>query len=218
MEKNKTGKYLKYSVGEILLLVIGILIALQINNWNDNRLLVELQKDFILNIKEDLKMDRENLQNIISIQKEKYDYTQRLLNEMPNINQENKKQLDSLMNSILYENPTFFPVIGSYQSALSSGKFARFKGNTVTSDIASLYENYYSRLVYVGEALDDRFFKMGEKYKFERRTKQFREMNEIENSEFQDNIHWLSSIIDFYLKRSNETLTKINEVLVLQLP
>jgi len=34
MEKNKTGKYLKYAIGEILLVVIGILIALSINNWN----------------------------------------------------------------------------------------------------------------------------------------------------------------------------------------
>lgn len=38
MEKNKTGKYLKYAFGEIVLVVIGILIALQINNWNENRL------------------------------------------------------------------------------------------------------------------------------------------------------------------------------------
>ena len=37
MEKNKTGKYLKYAIGEIVLVVIGILIALQINNWNENR-------------------------------------------------------------------------------------------------------------------------------------------------------------------------------------
>ncbi len=37
MEKNKTGKYLKYAIGEILLVVIGILIALQINNWNNNK-------------------------------------------------------------------------------------------------------------------------------------------------------------------------------------
>jgi len=37
MEKNKTGKYLKYAIGEIVLVVIGILIALQINNWNEER-------------------------------------------------------------------------------------------------------------------------------------------------------------------------------------
>lgn len=35
MEKNKTVKYLKYAIGEIVLVVIGILIALQINNWNE---------------------------------------------------------------------------------------------------------------------------------------------------------------------------------------
>jgi hypothetical protein len=37
METGKTGKYLKYAIGEIVLVVIGILIALQINNWNENR-------------------------------------------------------------------------------------------------------------------------------------------------------------------------------------
>jgi len=35
--ENKTGKYFKYAIGEIILVVIGILIALQINNWNENR-------------------------------------------------------------------------------------------------------------------------------------------------------------------------------------
>ena len=37
MEKNKTVKYLKYAIGVILLLVLGNLIGLQINNWNDER-------------------------------------------------------------------------------------------------------------------------------------------------------------------------------------
>jgi hypothetical protein len=35
--ENRTGKYLKYAIGEIVLVVIGILIALQINNWNEQR-------------------------------------------------------------------------------------------------------------------------------------------------------------------------------------
>lgn len=37
MSENKTGKYFKYAIGEIILVVIGILIALQINNWNEER-------------------------------------------------------------------------------------------------------------------------------------------------------------------------------------
>ena len=35
--ENKTGTYFKYAIGEIILVVIGILIALSINNWNENR-------------------------------------------------------------------------------------------------------------------------------------------------------------------------------------
>ena len=35
--KNQTGKYFKYAIGEIILVVIGILIALQINNWNEQQ-------------------------------------------------------------------------------------------------------------------------------------------------------------------------------------
>lgn len=38
MQKNKTIRYLKYAIGKIVLVVIGILIALQINNWNEQRL------------------------------------------------------------------------------------------------------------------------------------------------------------------------------------
>lgn len=38
INQNQMGKYFKYAIGEILLVVIGILIALQINNWNQNRL------------------------------------------------------------------------------------------------------------------------------------------------------------------------------------
>ena len=38
METNKTGKYFKYTIGEIILVVVGILIALGINNWNQERI------------------------------------------------------------------------------------------------------------------------------------------------------------------------------------
>ena len=50
MEKNKTGKYLKYAIGEIVLVVIGILIALSINNWNETRKLERKKQELVLNL------------------------------------------------------------------------------------------------------------------------------------------------------------------------
>jgi len=57
MEKNKTGKYLKYAFGEIILVVIGILIALQINNWNEKQKLVAKTQDYYLQLLDDLNSD-----------------------------------------------------------------------------------------------------------------------------------------------------------------
>ena len=37
LSEENTGNYLKYALGEIVLVVIGILMALQINNWNEQR-------------------------------------------------------------------------------------------------------------------------------------------------------------------------------------
>ncbi|MFL0353662.1 DUF6090 family protein [Xanthomarina sp. GH4-25] len=66
MEKNKTGKYLKYAIGEIILVVIGILIALQINNWNEARKLNDSMKSVYSIIKTDLVTDIENIDKVLN--------------------------------------------------------------------------------------------------------------------------------------------------------
>ena len=63
MSENKTGKYLKYAIGEIILVVIGILIALQINNWNEKRKLQIVQNTLLINFYENLAADSIILQN-----------------------------------------------------------------------------------------------------------------------------------------------------------
>jgi hypothetical protein len=54
MGKNKTGKYLKYAIGEIALVVIGILIALQINNWNEYRKLQKEELNLLFEVKSNM--------------------------------------------------------------------------------------------------------------------------------------------------------------------
>ena len=65
LSEGKTGKYFKYAIGEIILVVIGILIALQINNWNENRKLQVKSHDYLQRLKVDLDNVSEDVDNSV---------------------------------------------------------------------------------------------------------------------------------------------------------
>ncbi|QTN38694.1 hypothetical protein HZ996_05845 [Cryomorphaceae bacterium] len=67
LAEGKTGAYLKYAVGETVLVVIGILIALQINNWNAERKYRAQEKDLLEGIKEDLLESKKEIEETISL-------------------------------------------------------------------------------------------------------------------------------------------------------
>ena len=54
LSENRVTRYLAYAVGEILLVVIGILIALQVNTWNENRKKLAVSRETIVNLKAEL--------------------------------------------------------------------------------------------------------------------------------------------------------------------
>jgi len=62
--ENKTGKYFKYAIGEIILVVIGILIALSINNWNESRKNRVFEVDMLTQIQANLINDKAILKDI----------------------------------------------------------------------------------------------------------------------------------------------------------
>jgi hypothetical protein len=80
--QNKTGKYFKYAIGEILLVVIGILIALQINNWNDLRKNKKYEKEILYLINQNLKNDSIALSTELLKSSESNEITDRLLEQV----------------------------------------------------------------------------------------------------------------------------------------
>jgi uncharacterized protein DUF6090 len=122
LTENKFSKYLLYAIGEIILVMIGILLALQVNNWNEkvknrkqeNQILLQLKDEYHENLTEiDLK---------ISMRKDMFDACTRLLSYYDN--SKNWTLADSValdFTKTLFT-PTFNPVIGATNELLSSGK------------------------------------------------------------------------------------------------
>ena len=122
MEQDKTGKYLKYAIGEIVLVVIGILIALQINNWN------ELRKQRLEEL-ETLKNIKSDFTNAIFEFEENNAFRERIISStkvlysIMNTKHHNysKKQLDSIISE-LFINPTYNGQSETLNILFNSGK------------------------------------------------------------------------------------------------
>ena len=65
LTENKLGKYLTYAMGEIILVVIGILIALSINNWNENKKSENQLNNIYNEVELNLKSDLSNIDDVI---------------------------------------------------------------------------------------------------------------------------------------------------------
>jgi len=96
LTENKFSKYLLYAVGEIVLVVIGILIALQINNWNESRKQSISENAFITSVKKDLKEDKDYTNLVIELIKPRIEAYKSLDNGLPNLYNNDKKSLDSI--------------------------------------------------------------------------------------------------------------------------
>jgi hypothetical protein len=147
MEKNKTGKYLKYAIGEIVLVVIGILIALQINNWNEERKDNIAEINILQDIQGSISTDIDQLKLRIELAKNDVRSANIILDHI----ERGLPYNDSLSKHFVIITSTagkdFTPQISAY-------KVLEFKGvdlignNQLKKDILNLYNIDYNTLVY----------------------------------------------------------------------
>ena len=103
--ENKTSKYFKYAIGEIILVVIGILIALQINNWNE----LNKERGVELETLKDLKVEIE--QNILVFEKHL------------NIKRVGKTNIDVYINKLKAGNTKVEDIIAFYDKGYGGGTY-----------------------------------------------------------------------------------------------
>jgi len=95
--EGKTGRYFKYARGEIVLVVIGILIALQINNWNQGRLALDRERVTLSNLNSEFRDNLEDLDSINNILLRAIDANELIFNMIRAESVEHSVNIDSLL-------------------------------------------------------------------------------------------------------------------------
>lgn len=143
--ENKTGKYFKYAIGEIVLVVIGILIALSISNWNENRKNSQSETVFLEGILYDINEQKKLCNNQIDFESGRQKWALKSLETIKSSFIEN--QLDSLYRYVqhLKQRLTFAVFNPTYEELKSTGALKLIKDKNLKSDIVLFYQNLEKR-------------------------------------------------------------------------
>ena len=164
--EGKTGKYFKYAIGEILLVVIGILIALQINNWNEQRKQQITVYKLFENLESSLKTDSLALAEILN----------RSQNSLTNMNlilsTSSEKLLSTYSNDELMEIPraifdgvySFYPKMGIYNQILSSNLMELIKSEEIKDALRLYYDFRCSRYRALDPIMDKMYHQTYKKF------------------------------------------------------
>ncbi|MDO8966587.1 DUF6090 family protein [Algoriphagus sp.] len=154
LRENKITRYLAYAIGEIFLVVIGILIALQINNANESNKLRKKEVILLSEMKNNLQSDLLDLEFNIDGNKDRLTSNRIILTAL----QDKGPFHDSLK-------PHFGKIFGNYQLSENTASWENLKSvglDLVSNDslrnrISNLYSTRYPYLENVEKGLDDRY-------------------------------------------------------------
>ena len=128
-DDNQFFKYARYAIGEIVLVVVGILIALQINNWNEHQKEIKEEQQILNNINNEFKNNYKLLEKHQNIYLEVWKSTNTIMSMIGLSETDLKKHnLDSLLSKII-DIFDFNPTENSITEILASGKL-----NVISSD------------------------------------------------------------------------------------
>lgn len=224
MEKNKTVKYLKYAIGEIVLVVLGILLALAINNWNNEK---RIEKEEIATLKkliQDLKSDDKRFAENIEF----YTKFKRTLQELKEIiYKENlsDEEIKKVMNFPGAIHSDLNPRRTTYDEMVNSGRLYNLSSDSLVNAVIeyyqildeSIYENRESRKefrsLFYGPDFTDFWFWKAYEDSFRYAKVFFSDTDSPAYRKLKQSAGW-SIAINNGLLQNNKLLLKMNESLI----
>ena len=138
-----TGKYLQYGIGEIVLVVIGILIALSINNWNEANKIERKKQKLVTSLIEDFEFNRDILKNSTII---KQDSIIAQMDTFFSLTKSNTPlvSVDSLRKLAggFFRSFSFIPNLTSYNEAVASGNLSLLQNKALLEEF-TLFNRAY---------------------------------------------------------------------------
>ena len=211
MSENKMGKYLKYAFGEIILVVIGILIALQINDWNQHKKNQKLEQQYYCRLLEDVNQDLANYNDYVALLNERIDDNNTLIQRL----QDDSMPLDSLspliLKSVKYSNRNITATIDAFEDIKSSGNLNIIKDLSIKNQLADYYKTLANTSAVIesnGKAITDKRFLESEDVISSGWIKLLENVNAIDTSKV--NLKSLKSEVNFTddvrLKMTNDAI------------
>ena len=136
-------------------MVIGILIALQIDGWNNHRIDRELEYDLLIGLKDDLSDDIKQIEGRVNESHLDLRKTINRFDSVVHLEQLDLQYLDSLFyNRCIRPRNTFFPQTGTYQSIINNGNSNIIGNVELFKEIQRIYDRYYVALMSHSNRLD----------------------------------------------------------------
>ena len=141
LSEGKTAKYLKYALGKIILVVIGILIALQVNNWNENRKNDKIEENYLISLKDEFEFNKQNLTTTVNLNDRNANFGLQILKHTGPLEPEiNNKTFDSLLVSTIGYEVEFRPWNEIVNELKKKKKIALIKNSELRTELSSWAE------------------------------------------------------------------------------
>ena len=137
--ENKVMAYLRYAIGEILLVVIGILIALQINNWSEKQKELNLANVYYCRILEDFELDMDLIEKSYDQVSEKISLGRQLILDLHKGNKNKHTILNEWLKFVRHD--VFVPRKIAFNDLISSGNLKLLTDVELKDAVSEYYSN-----------------------------------------------------------------------------